>query len=154
MVYPAWRYVFQRASLNNQLALFLCYRIIRIRKVIEIYDHRQLVFVEKFINSKNKIELVGSCATLITEEFQENNLKPTTSTATYLYSAIISNTINFKNSVTTQRDMSAVKWLESFVSLPDDYVKQMFSSKSSITSDNFYQVLYQDFATKTFAGKK
>ena len=46
------------------------------KKVIEIFDHRQLVFLDKFINSKNHIELVGSCATLITEEFIKNNLKP------------------------------------------------------------------------------
>jgi inorganic pyrophosphatase/exopolyphosphatase len=123
-------------------------------KVIEIFDHRQLVFIDKFINSKNKIELVGSCATLITEEFQKNNLKPSASTATYLYSAIISNTINFKNSVTTQRDKDAVKWLESFLSLPNDYIKQMFGSKSTITANNLYQVLNQDFAVKTISNKK
>lgn len=123
-------------------------------KVIEIYDHRQLVFVDKFVNSKNKIGLVGSCATLISEEFQKNNLKPSTNTAIYLYSAIISNTINFKNSVTTQRDKDAVKWLEGFLSLSTDYIKQMFSYKSSLTADNLYQVLNQDFAIKTIGGKK
>lgn len=121
--------------------------------VIEIFDHRKLVFVEKFINSKNKIELVGSCATLITEEFQAHKLKPSENAAIYLYSAIISNTINFKNSVTTRRDKDAVEWLKTLIDLPDDYVKQMFSSKSSVNADNLYQVLFQDFATKTVGNK-
>lgn len=127
---------------------------IKLEKVIEIFDHRQLVFIDKFVNSKNTIELVGSCATLITEEFIKHNIKPTKSTATYLYSAIISNTINFKNLVTTKRDIGAVRWLENFISLPKDYIKQMFSSKSKVTSDNLYEVLFQDFAIKTFNEKK
>jgi len=122
--------------------------------VIEIFDHRQLVFLDKFVNSKNKIELIGSCATLISEEFQKKNLKPSVNTAIYLYSAIISNTINFKNSVTTQRDKDAVSWLEGFFALPNDYIKRMFGSKSSITTNNLYQVLNQDFAVKTIGDKK
>jgi manganese-dependent inorganic pyrophosphatase len=123
-------------------------------KVIEIFDHRQLVFTEKFVNAKKTIELVGSCATLITEEFQKNNIVPFKNSAIYLYSAIISNTINFKNSVTTERDRNAVNWLKSFISLPDDYVKNMFSSKSNINSNNLYKTLSQDFSVKSFGDKK
>lgn len=123
-------------------------------KVIEVFDHRQLVFVEKFINAKKTIELVGSCATLITEEFQKNSLVPSENAAIYLYSAIISNTINFKNLVTTERDKKAADWLKTFTSLPGDYIERMFDSKSNINSDNLYQVLNQDFAIKAFNGKK
>jgi inorganic pyrophosphatase/exopolyphosphatase len=122
-------------------------------KVIVIFDHRELVFVEKFINAKNTIELVGSCATLITEEFKKRKLKPSVNSAIYLYSAIISNTINFKNTVTTKRDRGAAKWLKGFIDLPKDYIKQMFSSKSSVNSKNLYQVLFQNFATKTVGDK-
>ncbi|OGD08819.1 hypothetical protein A2397_05235 [Candidatus Amesbacteria bacterium RIFOXYB1_FULL_44_23] len=124
------------------------------KKVIEIFDHRQLVFLDKFINSKNHIELVGSCATLITEEFIKNNLKPSNNAAIYLYSAIVSNTVNFKNSVTTQRDIDAAKWLRTLISLPEDYIKQMFISKSSINADNLYQLIAQDFAVKSLGGKR
>jgi len=121
-------------------------------RVIEIFDHRQKVYLDRFINSKNKIELVGSCATLITEEFQKNHINPATNTAIYLYSAIISNTINFKNSVTTNRDIDAATWLKSMINIPSDYVKQMFTAKSSITSNNLYHVLNQDFAVKKIGG--
>jgi inorganic pyrophosphatase/exopolyphosphatase len=123
------------------------------KKVIKIFDHRQLVFVEKFINAEKAIELVGSCATLIIEEFQKNNLSPSENAAIYLYSAIISNTINFKNSVTTERDRKAIDWLKAFLSLPNDYIKRMFSSKSNINSDNLYEVISQDFAIKAFNNK-
>ena len=121
---------------------------ISLAKVIEIYDHRQLVFVEKFVNSNNKIELVGSCATLITEEFQKNKLKPSKNSAIYLYSAIISNTIIFKNTITTKRDKRAALWLQKFFTLPPHYIEKMFSSKSSIKKNNLYDVLFQDFAVK------
>jgi len=126
---------------------------IPIDKVKEIFDHRQLVFVDKFINAKNHIELVGSCATLITEEFIKLNFKPSLNTSIYLYSAIVSNTINFKNSVTTQRDIDAANWLRNITGLTDDYTRQMFEAKSNITSDNLCNVLTQDFAIKTIKGK-
>lgn len=122
-------------------------------KIIEIFDHRQQVFLEKYVNAKIKIELVGSCATLITEEFKKNNVEPSENVAIYLYSAIISNTINFKNLVTTQRDKDAVNWLKNFMSLPKDYIKMMFSSKSNVTSDNLYDVIDQDFAINKYKDK-
>ncbi len=126
---------------------------IPVEKVKEIFDHRQLFFVDKFVNAKNHIELVGSCATLITEEFIKSNYKPSSNTSTYLYSAIVSNTINFKNSVTTQRDIDAANWLKNVTGLTDDYTRQMFEAKSNITSENLYDVLAQDFAVKAIKGK-
>jgi manganese-dependent inorganic pyrophosphatase len=127
---------------------------ISLDKVKKIFDHRQLVFVEKFINAEKHIELVGSCATLIAEEFKKSSLSPTKNTAIYLYSAIVSNTINFKNSVTTQRDIDIAKWLKEITGLDDDYTRQMFLAKSNITTENLYDVLFQDFAIKTIGDKK
>lgn len=122
-------------------------------KIIEIFDHRQQVFLEKYVNAKTKIELVGSCATLIAEEFKKNNLEPSEKIAIYLYSAIISNTVNFKNLVTTDRDREAANWLKKLAILPDDYIKRMFNSKSNVTSDNLYEVIDQDFAIKKYGDK-
>lgn len=127
---------------------------IKLEKINEIFDHRQLVFVEKFINAQKHIELIGSCATLITEEFKKNNITPSKNSAIYLYSAIISNTINFKNSVTTQRDIDATKWLKEITCLDKDYIRQMFLAKSNITTNNLYDILFQDFAIKTISDKK
>jgi len=127
---------------------------IPLEKVIEIFDHRQLVFVEKFINAKKHIELVGSCATLITEEFKKNNLIPSNNTAIYLFSAIVSNTINFKNSVTTPRDINAANWLKEITNVDENYIHEMFNAKSNITNDNLYDILVNDFAVKNIGGKK
>jgi manganese-dependent inorganic pyrophosphatase len=125
-----------------------------LKKVKEIFDHRQLVFVDKFINAKKHIELVGSCATLITEEFQKNNLTPSKNTAIYLYSAIISNTINFKNSITTPRDINAANWLKEISNLDENYIYEMFTAKSNVTNDNLFEVLLNDLAIKNIGNKK
>lgn len=128
--------------------------VITPEKVLEIFDHRELVFTERFINAKIKVELVGSCATLIAEKFSENKIIPSATSATLLYSAIISNTINFKNSVTTERDIKMANWLKSLLNLPEDFIEQMFVAKSKVTKDNFEEVVRGDFAVKEIGGKR
>jgi manganese-dependent inorganic pyrophosphatase len=127
---------------------------IPLERVCEIYDHRVVTSTDIFINAKKHIELVVSCATLITEEFIKAGIFPTKNTAIYLYSAIISNTINFKNSVTTPRDIEAYNWLKEITRLDEEYISKMFKAKSDITPDNIYEVLFQDFAIKIISGTK
>ncbi|MEK7497619.1 MAG: DHH family phosphoesterase [Patescibacteria group bacterium] len=123
-------------------------------KVVEVFDHRELVFTDEFVNAKLNIEKVGSCATLITEKFEKEDIEPSRNTAIYLYSAIISNTINFKNLVTTRRDIDMANWLKSISQISDDYVRQMFEYKSKIRNANdLIFLIEQDFATKTTRGK-
>lgn len=127
---------------------------IPVEKVIEIFDHRKLVFTKDFINAKINVEQVGSCATLITEEFKKHKINPGKIAGLYLYGAIVSNTINFKNMVTTKRDKLAANWLKSSLKLPTDFIKQMFLSKSNVNSSNFEKIIEQDFSTKEIKGKK
>lgn len=123
-------------------------------RVIEIIDHHPLVFIERFINAKKTIELVGSCATLVIERLQKEQFVPSKEAIIYLYSAIISNTVNFKNAITTRRDVDAANYLKSLVELSDDYIREMFSSKSKLTKENLYHVIFQDFFTKPINGKR
>ncbi|MDD4382001.1 MAG: DHH family phosphoesterase [Candidatus Dojkabacteria bacterium] len=127
---------------------------INVENVVEIYDHRELIFTDAFHKANAKIELVGSCATLIAEEFNRKELSPSSDSALLLYSAIISNTVNFLNTVTTERDMKMARWLKQFISIPKDYIYKMFNHKSNITKDNLYEVLEQDFSVKEFGTKK
>lgn len=123
-------------------------------KVIEIFDHRELVFTDEFVNAKLNIEKVGSCATLITDKFRKEGLKPSQNTATYLYSAIVSNTINFKNSTTTPRDIDAANWLKPVIKINEKYIEEMFEYKSKIRNvDDLMFLIEQDFATKEMRGK-
>jgi len=123
-------------------------------KVIEIIDHHPLTFTDEFINAQKTIELVGSCATLMTELLQREKFVPSKEAIIYLYSAIISNTVNFKNAITTPRDINAANYLLSLIELPDDYIFQMFGSKSKLTKENLYRVIFQDFFAKPINGKR
>ena len=99
-------------------------------KVVEIIDHRKIHEAEKFPNAKAQIELVGSAATLIAEKFYNNKTTISPESAELLFSAIVSNTINFQANVTTERDHKIANWLKTKFSLPDNYVHEMFSDKS------------------------
>jgi len=120
-----------------------------INKVIEIIDHRKDSHVKEFPNvRKSQIELVGACATLIAEKFYEKNIEPSEASSILLYSAIIWNTINLKNKVTTSRDIKMTKWLLNKISLPDHYVHNMFAYGTEDCLNELY------FVDLNFNGKK
>ncbi len=123
-------------------------------QVVEVFDHRKLAYPEKFPNAQAHIELVGSCATLVTEQLQKANMQPDRTTAIYLYSAIISNTTNFLGPDTTQRDRDAAAWLRQCADIPDGYAQRMFEAKSRITAENIYDQLLQDLKTVEVKGKR
>lgn len=100
------------------------------KQVIEIIDHRKINQADKFPNAKIQIELVGSCATLIAEKFFKEKVIITSSSAALLYSAIISNTVNFQANITTDRDKKMSYRLVRQFNLPKGYTHKMFVAKS------------------------
>ena len=92
-------------------------------KVIEIIDHRKVHEADKFPKAKAQIELVGAAATLVAEKFIQNNVDVSKESATLVYGAIISNTLNFKGSVTTDRDKEAAAWLNKVANCPKIFGK-------------------------------
>ncbi len=119
--------------------------LIDIDKVVEVIDHRKLSYIQSFPNAKLHIDLVGSCATLIAERFQEANVLPSRDTAVLLYSAIVSNTVNFTNNVTTQRDRDMGDWLKEIGSIESGYIASMFEYKSNINKDNLEEIMREEF---------
>lgn len=103
------------------------------QKVIEVIDHRKVHEAHEFPNAKIQIELVGSAATLIAEKFYNTNAPISMESAALLYSAIVSNTINFQAKVTTERDRKMADWLKDKYAIPDNYVRNMFLDKSHFT---------------------
>ena len=120
-------------------------------QVIEIIDHRKVHEADKFPNAKTQIELVGSAATLIAEKFFANNVTISSSSAGLLYSAIISNTVNFQADVTADRDRKMADWLRKNVVIPEGYIKQMFTAKSQFKK-SLKEVIEDDFASFEFNG--
>lgn len=118
-------------------------------KVVEIIDHRKIHEAHKFPNAEAQIELVGSAATLIAEKFYNKKITISPESSALLFSAIISNTINFQAKVTTERDHKMADWLKTKFSLPDDYVHEMFSDKSQFKK-SLKETIIDDFATFNF----
>ncbi|MDD5726353.1 MAG: DHH family phosphoesterase [Patescibacteria group bacterium] len=124
---------------------------VRPEQVVEIIDHRKIHEADKFVNAKAQIELVGAAATLITEKFIQKEADISQKSTILLYSAIISNTLNFKGSVTTERDLKAAEWLNKKLNLPQDYWKDLFLAKSDLSGDKLKSRMIDDFAFFNFA---
>lgn len=123
-------------------------------KVIEIIDHRKIHEADKFPKAKAQIELVGAAATLVAEKFMRNKVDISKTSATLLCSAIISNTLNFKGSVTTDRDKQATAWLNEIAKLPDDFWKDVFIAKSDLSGKKLAERIEGDFAWFVMGDKK
>ncbi|MFA5791774.1 MAG: DHHA2 domain-containing protein [Candidatus Paceibacterota bacterium] len=123
-------------------------------KVIEIIDHRKIHEADKFPKAKAQIELVGAAATLIAEKFMQNKNDISTKSATLLYGSIISNTLNFKGSVATDRDKEAAIWLNKVAKLPEDFWKDLFIAKSDLSGKKLVKRIKNDFAWFVMGDKK
>jgi len=128
--------------------------LIDIERVVEVIDHRKLAYLHSFPNAKLQIDLVGSCATLIAERFQEANIVPSRDTSVLLFSAIISNTVNFMNGVTTERDRLMAEWLSGIAGVSESYVVDMFEYKSNIHRGNLEEIMGEEFKFYEVQGKR
>lgn len=127
---------------------------VALEKVIEIIDHRKVNEADKFPKAKVQIELVGAAATLVAERFMQNKVDISKAAATLLYVAIISNTLNFKGSVTTDRDKEAAAWLNEIAELPQNFTKDLFTAKSNLSGDKLVERVRGDFKDFAIGGKK
>ncbi|HRY59896.1 MAG TPA: DHH family phosphoesterase [Patescibacteria group bacterium] len=121
-------------------------------KVIEIIDHRKINDASEFANAKIQIELVGSAATLVAERFYNSGLNTSKESATLLFLAIVSSTVNFQSKVTTDRDCKMADWLKTKFELSDNFIRDMFIAKSSFDRP-LEDIMIDDLAKFTFNGK-
>lgn len=122
-------------------------------QVIELIDHRKINHADRFPHAKIQIELVGAAATLIAEKFADRHIDISPHSAALLYSAIISNTVNFQANVTTIRDKKMARWLLTKFKRPRNYIHRMFTHKSTLTQP-VSEIIEQDFATFDFNRRK
>ncbi len=126
----ASKYIKEKVVLVDSSELAGVAPMINPKRVIEIIDHRKSNEIDKFPNAKAQIELVGSAATLIAEKFYKKKIDISNESAALLYSAIVSNTINF-NGIVTDKDKKMAEWLLKKLTLPKNYVHDMFVYKSN-----------------------
>ena len=123
-------------------------------KVIEIIDHRAAHNAALFPRAAVQIELVGAAATLVAERFMKNGVDITGSAAVLLAGAIISNTLNFQATITTDRDRAAFAWLQARAALPDDFWRELFAAKSDYSGEKLAERFRDDFTWFTFGERK
>ena len=128
--------------------------IISLEKVTEIIDHRNVHEADRFLKAKVQIELVGAAATLVAEKFIKSNIEISEESAILLYGAIISNTLNFKGSVTTSRDKKAATWLNKIAKLPENFWKDLFMAKSDLSDKKLSERIEGDFSWFAIGNKK
>ncbi len=116
------------------------------QSIIEIFDHRYgfQEYWQKLLGEKAKIEFVGSCATLIWEEYKKSGVSIDALNANLLAIAIVSNTLDFKSSVNTERDIIAYKELESFMDLPKNWKEKYFNDQVSFVQNNPEKAIKED----------
>ena|SRR3989344_6481962 len=117
-------------------------------RIIELYDHHfgHEDYWKKRLGKNAKIEKVGACTTLIWEEFEKrlSPLKISTLSANLIYTAIISNTLNFKASVTTQRDKKAFEKIKQFTKLPENWIEKYFEDQEIEIFKNPQEAIIND----------
>ncbi len=99
-------------------------------RIVKLFDHH-FGFEEYWktrLGEKAIIEHIGACATLIWEEYRKQGLEKsiTTDNANLLAAAIVSNTLNFRSTMTHDRDRVAFEELKNFTSLPPTWVADYF----------------------------
>lgn len=125
-------------------------------KIIEIYDHHfgfEKIW-EKKLGEKAKIEPVGACATLLWEEFKRRqpDKKISSLAAALLYTAILSNTLNFLAETTTPRDKQAFAELKTFTNLPPDWINQYYQDQERQAYLNTERAVLRDTKIETIKG--
>jgi inorganic pyrophosphatase/exopolyphosphatase len=122
--------------------------VVKPEKVIEVIDHRQAIDVNHiFPKAKIQIEVVGAAATLITEKFIKNRVKPDFSSAILLYTTIWVHTAKFKISVANERDRRAASYLENLYGFGHEIIDELFKIKYEDTVKNLAEIVIKDFKT-------
>lgn len=117
---------------NNELSFLP--KCIKQEQIIEIVDHHPMRdWLKNNTKVKCQIDLIGAAATMIAEKYYNENMEISRESAILLYYGIISNTMNLKIKITTDRDVNMANWLKSKVpEINDAITREIFIKKSEI----------------------
>lgn len=113
------------------------------KNIVEIIDHhpdsKDIRFCE---NAVLKLYEVGAVCTIIAEMFKENNVNISRESAILLYYGIISNTVNFKSKVSTEKDINISKWLKQQCGeINEDIINHIFEEKTKFDIQDLRRVM-------------
>jgi len=100
-------------------------------------------------------EPVGSTATIVARKFIDESISLKPATCGILLSAILSDTVIFKSSTTTSKDIYTAEQLAKLSGIPNIEVFGFeLKKRATVPVDDVHEVIYKDFKEYEFAGKK
>ncbi len=131
-------------------------------KVKEIYDHHfgYEKYWKELLGRNSHIEKVGSCATLIYCAIRSAirkdcfERKISQNSLILLYSAIISNTLNFKAGVTTQKDIISAEEIKNLAKIDDSFTQKYFTTVTANIEKDPYNAMLKDVKSIIAGDKK
>src|SRR3954447_19971133 len=122
-------------------------------EIVEILDHHHIGSIETKLPVMATFDPVGSTATLGIERFRQNGMEPTHASATMLLGGILSDTVILNSPTTTDRDRSAVEYLERVLELDaTEFGREMFQSTSDVSDLSAQQIVARDLKEYDLGG--
>jgi len=122
-------------------------------EIVEILDHHHIGSIETKIPVTATFDPVGSTATLVIERFRQNGMEPSPPTATILLGAILSDTVILNSPTTTERDRTAVDYLERVLEVDGlEFGRDMFESTSDVSDLPAEEIISRDAKEYQSAG--
>ncbi|CAF1413021.1 unnamed protein product [Rotaria sordida] len=120
-------------------------------RVKYVVDHHKLGDLTTSEPIYIRFEPVGCTATILTKMYRENQLRISQKIALLLIPAILSDTLHFRSSTTTDDDRSMVDYLLPIAKITDvnSYANEMLIAKSNLSNYTMREVLL-DYKTYTF----
>ena len=124
-------------------------------RIVEVLDHHKISFSSNE-PVKFHAEPVGSTATIVAKIMLANKFKITKQIAGILVSAILSDTVVFKSTTTTETDIKIAKIMGKIAQISNlkAFGIEIKKQKASLKGMNAGQILRSDFKTFDEGGKK
>ena len=114
-------------------------------EIVEILDHHHIGSIETKVPVTATFDPVGSTATLVIERFRQNGMEPSPSTAVLLLGAILSDTVILNSPTATERDRTAVDYLERVLGVVAvELGREMFESTSDVSDLPADEIISRD----------
>jgi manganese-dependent inorganic pyrophosphatase len=122
-------------------------------EIVEILDHHHIGSIETKLPVTATFDPVGSTATLVIERFRQNGMEPSRTAAIMLLGGILSDTVILNSPTTTDRDRSAIEYLERVLALDaTEFGREMFESTSDVSDLSAQQIVARDLKEYDLGG--
>jgi len=127
------------------------------KNIIQIIDHHggDTEYWEQKLGKNCQIENVGACATQIWEKYNSSgHIYAAATQANLLYTAIVSNTLNFRSNIADKRDVSAFRDLIKLTDLPKNWIEKYFDDQQKHALANPLDTIINDTKIIPIKGQK